>query len=174
MMGILSLGFVSCVVSIPRAVYLKKNDESWDRTWDGYEVIVYALLEINLGIVAASCPALKGVLGRVVPGIWSSVTGGSGDGGRSEVWKRNSKRKLEVDSMGYEMYESTVEGSDTVDVERAESSSGSSVEELRKKAGCMGERVGEIVKTTEFKMSESYAGDGERLPESGKGPLEKW
>ncbi|KAK7185407.1 hypothetical protein DPSP01_001972 [Paraphaeosphaeria sporulosa] len=65
---ILTMGWVICIVSILRLhslIVLGKHPE--DISWHGAAPAYFSAIEVNLGIVCASLPALKPLIARVVP-----------------------------------------------------------------------------------------------------------
>jgi hypothetical protein len=70
LVGILTIGWFVCVVSILRLnalVVLSKHPD--DRTYYSAATAYWSAIEINLGIVCASLPALKPLIVKIIPGF---------------------------------------------------------------------------------------------------------
>jgi hypothetical protein len=70
LLGILTIGWFVCVVSILRLnalVILSKHPD--DRTFYSAATAYWSAIEINLGIVCASLPALKPLVVKIIPGF---------------------------------------------------------------------------------------------------------
>jgi hypothetical protein len=70
LVGILTIGWFVCVVSILRLnalVVLSKHPD--DRTFYSAATAYWSAIETNLGIVCASLPALKPLIVRIIPGF---------------------------------------------------------------------------------------------------------
>jgi hypothetical protein len=70
LVGILTIGWFVCVVSILRLnalIVLSKHPE--DRTYYSAATAYWSAIEMNLGIVCASLPALKPLIVKIIPGF---------------------------------------------------------------------------------------------------------
>jgi hypothetical protein len=73
LVGILTIGWFVCVVSILRLnalIDLSKHPD--DRIYYSAATAYWSAIEINLGIICASLPALKPLIVKIIPGFTSS------------------------------------------------------------------------------------------------------
>lgn len=80
LLGIFSLGFFTCAISIIRIQYLKLSD---DVTWDNVESSCWSISELCSGIVCSCLPTLRPLLVKLVPSM-----GGSSQ--RSKYYKQHA------------------------------------------------------------------------------------
>ena len=67
-MSIFGLGILVNVAGTVRTVYVYKSMlGTYDMTWMGWPILLSAAIEINLGLICASAPALRPLLTAVVP-----------------------------------------------------------------------------------------------------------
>ncbi|KAH8899178.1 hypothetical protein GQ53DRAFT_299506 [Thozetella sp. PMI_491] len=66
LVGIFSLGFFTCAISIIRIQYLRLGD---DVTWDNVDSSVWSITEICSGIICACLPTLRPLISRCIPGV---------------------------------------------------------------------------------------------------------
>ncbi|KAI4146456.1 MAG: hypothetical protein L6R39_003453 [Caloplaca ligustica] len=72
------LGFIVCIAGIVQAYYIEVAlKESYDETWDGWPLWVASAVEVDLGILCVSIPAIRPFLAIYVPKLLES-TGISG------------------------------------------------------------------------------------------------
>ncbi|KAK0632610.1 hypothetical protein B0T14DRAFT_418870 [Immersiella caudata] len=69
LLGIFSLGFFTCAISIIRIQYLKLSP---DVTWDNVESSCWSISELCSGIICACLPTLRPLLAKFVPSIGTS------------------------------------------------------------------------------------------------------
>ena len=75
--ALFSLSALACIAGILRTVYSSYWANSYDLSWNTWALGVAATVELNIGIVCGSAPALKPLLKRYVPRL---LEVGSGDG----------------------------------------------------------------------------------------------
>ncbi|KAL4789236.1 hypothetical protein BDV19DRAFT_383279 [Aspergillus venezuelensis] len=84
---ILCLGLFACVSSIIRITYIPQMLWSNDATWAISGAMYWSVIEINIGILAASIPSFKAIASRFLPRIIGEYSSnknyGYGYGGRS-------------------------------------------------------------------------------------------
>ncbi|KAL4928668.1 uncharacterized protein BDV17DRAFT_291300 [Aspergillus undulatus] len=69
-MAIFGLGIVVDVAGAIRTVYVWKSMiASYDTTWEGWPILLAATVEINLGLICASAPALRPLVNFCLPRI---------------------------------------------------------------------------------------------------------
>lgn len=108
--GILSLGLIGCAAGFVRISYLHDYQNSTDFLWDSRFLADWTAIELNLGIIAGSLPAIK-PLGKTFFGSITSKSGsklptsGSGHmpghgyqghalkGSRSDHWQASSSER---------------------------------------------------------------------------------
>jgi len=76
LVGILTIGWFVCVVSILRLnalIILSKHPD--DRIYYSAATAYWSAIEINLGIVCASLPALKPLIVKIIPGFSTNHSG---------------------------------------------------------------------------------------------------
>ncbi|KAL1388729.1 hypothetical protein HDK64DRAFT_327781 [Phyllosticta capitalensis] len=73
-----SLGCFVTISSILRLSSINKVSESKDITYDNVDAAIWSCVELCLGIICASLPTFKAVLGRIFPSVFGSFTTGSG------------------------------------------------------------------------------------------------
>jgi hypothetical protein len=82
--GIFSLGFIVCVVSIIRLVFLVKSQTDPVLLMDfAYNLVIVSywnVIEVNLGIVVACLMTLRPLAARFIPSIFASTNNSSSDG----------------------------------------------------------------------------------------------
>ncbi|KAL8689065.1 MAG: hypothetical protein Q9218_005173 [Villophora microphyllina] len=72
------LGFIVCIAGIVQVYYIDKAlRKSYDETWDGWPLWVASAVEVDLGILCVSIPAIRPFLAIYVPRLLES-TGISG------------------------------------------------------------------------------------------------
>ncbi|KAL6239592.1 hypothetical protein BDW75DRAFT_236197 [Aspergillus navahoensis] len=73
-MGIFSLGIIVDVAGAIRTYYVWKGMiASYDATWEGWPVLLAATVEINLGLICASAPALRPLVNFFIPRLLSTA-----------------------------------------------------------------------------------------------------
>ena len=70
--GIFSLSTLACIAGIVKVYYSSRVAVSYDLGWEGYGEGFASMLEVNLGVICASAPALKPLVKRYWPGAMSS------------------------------------------------------------------------------------------------------
>ncbi|KAK1833848.1 hypothetical protein QBC39DRAFT_345368 [Podospora conica] len=74
LLGIFSLGFFTCAISVIRIQYLKLSP---DVTWDNVESSCWSITELCSGIICACLPTLRPLLIKLVPSMGSGSTAAS-------------------------------------------------------------------------------------------------
>ncbi|PYH98970.1 hypothetical protein BO71DRAFT_370017 [Aspergillus ellipticus CBS 707.79] len=87
--SIFALGILVNVAGSLRTVYVWKSMiASYDSTWMGWPILLAASVEINIGLICASAPALRPLVGFFLPHLlWSTRRYSSAYGGRSRGQK---------------------------------------------------------------------------------------
>ncbi|KAH8696377.1 hypothetical protein BGW36DRAFT_397944 [Talaromyces proteolyticus] len=68
LIGLMSLGIVACAASAVRLYYANRiYNISFDVTWDGYQLWLWVLVEINLAVICASIPTIRPLVRRYLP-----------------------------------------------------------------------------------------------------------
>jgi hypothetical protein len=70
--GISLINNSTCIISIVRIFTLRVAAVTEDPTWDNTEAACWSLIELNCGILCASLPTLRPLLGKIVPGLAST------------------------------------------------------------------------------------------------------
>ncbi|KAJ5287197.1 hypothetical protein N7478_002883 [Penicillium angulare] len=71
--SIFALGIVVNVAGSVRTVYAWKSQlTTYDQTWEGWPVLIAASVEINLGLICSSAPALRPLVATFLPGALPS------------------------------------------------------------------------------------------------------
>ncbi|KAL4966792.1 uncharacterized protein BDV14DRAFT_34997 [Aspergillus stella-maris] len=96
-MAIFGLGIVVDVAGAIRTVYVWKSMiASYDITWEGWPILLAATVEINLGLICASAPALRPLVNSFIPRLfgtaypYDSYNGQSRSKGSRQSWKLRS------------------------------------------------------------------------------------
>ncbi|KAF8861864.1 hypothetical protein BDZ45DRAFT_671444 [Acephala macrosclerotiorum] len=71
LMFMFSLGTGACITSIVRLKYLVDFAKSTDPTWDNAIPVIWSFLEICVMIICACLPAIRVLLSRILPSIFS-------------------------------------------------------------------------------------------------------
>ncbi|CRG86148.1 hypothetical protein PISL3812_03151 [Talaromyces islandicus] len=82
-----SVGFLVTGVSIYRIVMLKIFSTSTNPTWDNAAGGYWSIVEIDVGVFILCMPALRSLLGRLLPGVFGSTKGVSSAGQNSSQKK---------------------------------------------------------------------------------------
>ncbi|TLS22772.1 uncharacterized protein PpBr36_06723 [Pyricularia pennisetigena] len=83
LMGIFSLGFFACAISVIRLRYLVVAE---DVTWDNTVPSVWSTTEVSIGLLCACLPTLRPLVGRIFPKLISTFNKSTaGPGGESGV-----------------------------------------------------------------------------------------
>ncbi|KAL2825646.1 hypothetical protein BDW59DRAFT_161606 [Aspergillus cavernicola] len=106
--SIFALGIVVDVAGSIRTVYVWKSMiASWDTTWEAWPVLLAATVEINLGLICASAPALRPLVTFFLPRLFgSSHRYGSNTRDRTpqQSWKLRSFTNASKKSRGSRHY----------------------------------------------------------------------
>ncbi|PYI09979.1 integral membrane protein [Aspergillus sclerotiicarbonarius CBS 121057] len=111
--SIFGLGIVVNIAGSVRTVYVWKSMmNSYDTTWMGWPILLAGSIEINLAMICASAPALRPLIGYILPHLLPSARGyGSSFGNKSrdqKLWsstepsKPSRVSKIEDRQYGYE------------------------------------------------------------------------
>lgn len=78
--GIFGLGTVVCVAGALKTKYVFDSQKySYDEQWDGYPLWIIMTVEIDVGIICASAPALRPFIARYLPNVFNLSRGRSDD-----------------------------------------------------------------------------------------------
>ncbi|KAI9371381.1 hypothetical protein BJX61DRAFT_534863 [Aspergillus egyptiacus] len=80
---ILCLGLFACVSSIVRITFIPEMLSSADATWAISGAMYWSVIEINIGILAASIPSFKAIASRFLPRLIGEYSSTKPYGGRS-------------------------------------------------------------------------------------------
>ncbi|KAJ5663398.1 hypothetical protein N7507_004129 [Penicillium longicatenatum] len=73
--SIFGLGVVVNVAGSVRTVYVWKSQKaSYDQTWQGWPILVAAVVEISLGLICSSAPALRPLIATFLPRLLQSTS----------------------------------------------------------------------------------------------------
>ncbi|KAF3166678.1 hypothetical protein TWF225_000729 [Orbilia oligospora] len=110
-LSIFGCGLIATIASILALAELPLAINDPDKTWGSWRLAVYAAIQNNLGIIAASAPALKPLLGKTLRVVRSTVEsklssttwtpskhGGNGRGGGGESNGSSGVKKSKVSS----------------------------------------------------------------------------
>ncbi|KAF2639601.1 hypothetical protein P280DRAFT_519008 [Massarina eburnea CBS 473.64] len=96
---ILSLGLLACVSSVIRITYVPSMLVAQDATWVISSPMYWSVIEINIGILAASIPSFKAISKKYFPRLLGSSNGAKGN--------KNSSGKLS----GFQKMDNTTDNS---------------------------------------------------------------
>ncbi|KAL4747118.1 hypothetical protein BDW72DRAFT_23153 [Aspergillus terricola var. indicus] len=99
-MGIFSLGIIVDVAGAIRTYYVWKSMiASHDTTWEGWPVLLAATVEINLGLICASAPALRPLVNFFIPRLLGTSYRYGSDRGYSSRNFENSRQSWRLKSL---------------------------------------------------------------------------
>ncbi|KAH8728878.1 hypothetical protein GQ44DRAFT_607814 [Phaeosphaeriaceae sp. PMI808] len=75
LIGVFSLGFFTCTISIVRISTLKGAAASTDPTYDNASTASWSVTELACGIICACAPTLRPLMAKLFPKLMSSVSG---------------------------------------------------------------------------------------------------
>jgi hypothetical protein len=104
---ILTLGWFVCIVSILRLhslVVLAQHPE--DTTWHSTSTAYWSAIEVNLAIICASTPALKPLVGKLIP-AFSTRNSNRGYGSNTAGTKQNKSVNGRFVQLGDRIHPST-------------------------------------------------------------------
>ncbi|KAK3116086.1 hypothetical protein LTR53_003928 [Teratosphaeriaceae sp. CCFEE 6253] len=70
----LTLGWVSLIAAVIRAVRISTVLRSGDQAWVSYDLSIWSAVEINVSLICAAAPTLKPVFQRWLPGLFYSLS----------------------------------------------------------------------------------------------------
>lgn len=77
---IFGLGIVVCVAGALKTKFIIDSEKySYDEQWDGYPLWIVMTVEIDIGIICASAPALRPFIARYLPRVFNLSCGRSSD-----------------------------------------------------------------------------------------------
>ncbi|KAL1796639.1 hypothetical protein ACET3X_005179 [Alternaria dauci] len=93
--AIFALGYLVCIVAAVRSYYVYRifNDPLYDSTWESWPAWLLAVLEIQLGVICASAPALKVFFThyfKVATTLYGSSRGTASSGKKEGSWWRST------------------------------------------------------------------------------------
>ncbi|PYH65352.1 uncharacterized protein BO88DRAFT_446217 [Aspergillus vadensis CBS 113365] len=116
--SIFGLGIFVNVAGTVRTVYVWKSMmASYDTTWMGWPILVAGSVEINLALICASAPALRPLIGFVLPHLLPSARGYGSSFGNRELkgWSSTGPSKQSRASKMIEDRQYGYQGDTTVD-----------------------------------------------------------
>jgi len=73
LMVIFGAGYVVCVISILRLIYIYPISTATDVTWESPLAAIWSAVETNTGIICCSAPTLKGCIAKYFPKLLNSI-----------------------------------------------------------------------------------------------------
>ncbi|KAK8045740.1 hypothetical protein PG996_013804 [Apiospora saccharicola] len=68
--GIFSLGFITCIVSLLRVIFVFDHGPSSDITYDGVTISGWTIAEVTTGLLASSLITLRPLMNKFAPQAW--------------------------------------------------------------------------------------------------------
>lgn len=68
--GIFSLGFITCIVSLLRVIFVFDHGPSSDITFDGVTITGWTIAEVTTGLLASSLITLRPLMSKIAPAAW--------------------------------------------------------------------------------------------------------
>ncbi|KAK8137341.1 hypothetical protein PG984_005281 [Apiospora sp. TS-2023a] len=68
--GIFSLGFITCIVSLLRVIFVFDHGPSSDITYDGVTISGWTIAEVTTGLLASSLITLRPLMSKIAPQAW--------------------------------------------------------------------------------------------------------
>ncbi|KAK8054480.1 hypothetical protein PG994_009547 [Apiospora phragmitis] len=81
--GIFSLGFITCIVSLLRVIFVFDHGPSSDITFEGTTITGWTIAEVTTGLLASSLITLRPLMSKLSPAAWRSRLGKSTNGGNT-------------------------------------------------------------------------------------------
>ncbi|KAI9723727.1 MAG: hypothetical protein M1812_001027 [Candelaria pacifica] len=77
-LSLFSMGIVVCIAGIVQVYYVQQSlVSSYDETWTGWPLWLCSAVEVDVGILCVSLPAIRPLLAKYVPRLLESTRGGS-------------------------------------------------------------------------------------------------
>jgi hypothetical protein len=99
--AVFALGFLVVGAGIARTYYITQLGRSYDITWVGYNVFIWADLELQLAIICASAPALRVLFRKYLSDPISRAVGSASSRSRSGLRSNNRDSKQIGDAVNY-------------------------------------------------------------------------
>jgi len=80
LLGTLTLGWVTVIAAVIRAVRISTILHSTDSTWVSYDSSIWSAVEVSVSIICAAAPTLKPIFKRWAPGMLYSLSGKTSQG----------------------------------------------------------------------------------------------
>ncbi|KAG7409469.1 Satratoxin biosynthesis SC1 cluster protein 4 [Fusarium oxysporum f. sp. rapae] len=77
LLGIFSIGFCTCAISIYRIRTLKTAASTEDPNWDNVDAAMWSFLEVTLAIITSCLPTLRPLFSKLMPKLFASGFGRS-------------------------------------------------------------------------------------------------
>ncbi|KAH7460535.1 hypothetical protein FOMA001_g19472 [Fusarium oxysporum f. sp. matthiolae] len=77
LLGIFSIGFFTCAISIYRIRTLKTAASTKDPNWDNVDAAIWSFLEVTLAIITSCLPTLRPLFSKLMPKLFASSFGRS-------------------------------------------------------------------------------------------------
>ncbi|KAK6835985.1 Satratoxin biosynthesis SC1 cluster protein 4 [Apiospora arundinis] len=91
--GIFSLGFLTCIVSLLRVIFVFDHGPSSDISFEGTTITGWTIAEVTTGLLASSLITLRPLMSKISPAAWRSRSGKSTGGTTTNNNKSNADPK---------------------------------------------------------------------------------
>ncbi|KAK8063074.1 Satratoxin biosynthesis SC1 cluster protein 4 [Apiospora hydei] len=88
--GIFSLGFITCIVSLLRVIFVFDHGPSSDITFEGTVITGWTIAEVTTGLLASSLITLRPLMSKIAPAAWRSSPTGKSTGATTTNGNNNS------------------------------------------------------------------------------------
>ncbi|KAK7906396.1 hypothetical protein PG985_016402 [Apiospora marii] len=88
--AIFSLGFITCIVSLLRVIFVFDHGPSSDITFDGVTITGWTIAEVTTGLLASSLITLRPLMSKIAPAAWR--TGKSSNATTTTNTNKNTNR----------------------------------------------------------------------------------
>ncbi|KAI9707137.1 MAG: hypothetical protein M1836_000097 [Candelina mexicana] len=85
-LSLFSMGIVVCIAGIVQVYYVQQSlVSSYDETWTGWPLWLCSAVEVDVGILCVSLPAIRPLLAKYIPRLLESTRGGSSKANSKET-----------------------------------------------------------------------------------------
>ncbi|KAK8036113.1 Satratoxin biosynthesis SC1 cluster protein 4 [Apiospora rasikravindrae] len=88
--GIFSLGFITCIVSLLRVIFVFDHGPSSDITFEGTVITGWTIAEVTTGLLASSLITLRPLMSKIAPAAWRSGATGKSTGATTTTGGNNN------------------------------------------------------------------------------------
>ncbi|KAK7959014.1 uncharacterized protein PG986_003868 [Apiospora aurea] len=96
--GIFSLGFITCIVSLLRVIFVFDHGPSSDITFDGTTITGWTIAEVTTGLLASSLITLRPLMSKIAPAAWRSNPTGKSTGATTTNGNNNNNHHNNANS----------------------------------------------------------------------------